>query len=65
MSLTEYTETIESPLTNIKINGFGKVLKPAKPILLLLIYYKKVIFLNHWTQKSYEAWARRGRPDIY
>ena len=65
MSLTEYAETIASPLTNVKINSVGKVLKPSKPILLLLIFYKTVGFLSNWTQKSYEAWVRRGRPDVF
>ena len=65
MSSTKYAETFASPLTNVELNSLGKVLRPAKPSLFLRIFYKMVAFLSNWTEQSYEAWVRRGRPDIF
>ena len=65
MSSTKYAETFVSPLTNVELNRLGKVLRPAKASLFLRIIYKLLAFLSDWTEQSYEAWVRRGRPDIF
>ena len=65
MSLAGYAEEFFRPVAKVKINGVGKIVKPPKPRLLSRICSRVEIFFSEWTQHSYEAWVKNGRPDNF
>ena len=65
MSLAEYAEEFCRPVAEVKVNGVGKIIKPPKPRLLSRICSRVETFFIEWTQHSYEAWVKNGRPDNF
>ena len=65
MSLVGYAEEFFRPAANVKINNIGKIIKPPKRRLLSSAYLKVRNFFNEWTQHSYEAWVKAGKPADY
>ena len=65
MSLAGYAEEIFTPVTKVKINGVGKIVKPPEPRLLSRICFRVETFFSEWTQHSYEVWIKNRRPDNF
>ena len=65
MSLAGYAEEFFRPVTKVKINGVGKIVKPPKPSLVSGICSRVKTSFSEWTQHSYEAWVKNGRPDNF
>ena len=65
MSLVGYAEEFFRPVTKVKINGVGKIVKPSEPRLLSRICSRVETFFSAWTQHSYDAWVKNGRPDNF
>jgi len=65
MSLAGYAEEFFRPVAKVKINGVGTIVNPPKPRLLSRIYSRVETLFGKWTQHSYEAWVKIGRPDNF
>ena len=65
MSFVGYAEEFFRPVVKVKINGVGKIVKPPKPRLLSRICSRVETSFSEWTQHSYEAWVKNGRPDNF
>ena len=65
MSLAGYAEEFFRPVAKVKINGVGKIVKPPKPRLLSRTCSRVETSFSEWTQHSYEAWVKNGRPDNF
>ena len=59
MNSTRYAENFFLP--KLRIEDVGKIVKRPKPSLL----YRVGTFFSEWTQHSYEAWIKAGRPDNF
>ena len=64
-NLAGYAEEFFRPVAKVKFNGVGKIVKPIKPRLLSRICSGVEKFFSEWTQISYEAWVKIGRPDNF
>ena len=60
MSLVGYAEEFFRPVTKVKINGVGKIVKPSEPRLLSRICSRVETFFSAWTQHSYDAWVKNS-----
>ena len=65
MSLDGYAEEFFRPVAKVKINGVGKIIKPPKTRLLSRICSRVETSFSEWTQHSYEAWVKNGRPEDF